>query len=171
MWGSDPSLLGENLCSRHHPQVCGSSPGEPGSCLCWVSALPASCLVVPSSYLWLWKISWASLLAFLFSGFSVNSCDSGVSMRGGEVRSFLIYHVQPSLPSWPLSSRDGILLLLLLLRASLAHLMLPLSPLPPPPRADIPCLRCLLHPPSLWTVLSACVDYFACRGKFTKGEL
>ena len=92
-------------------------------------------------------------------------------MRGGEVRSFLIYHVQPSLPSWPLSSRDGILLLLLLLRASFAHLMLPLSPLPPPPRADIPCLRCLLHPPSLWTVLFACVDYFACRGKFTKGEL
>ena len=50
VWGSDPSLLGENLCNCNYPQVCGSSTGELGSYLGWVSALPASCLVVvPSS--------------------------------------------------------------------------------------------------------------------------
>ena len=83
----------------------------------------------------------------------------------------LIYHLQSNLPSWPLSSRDGVLLLLLILRTSFAHLMLSLSSLPPPPQADVPCLCCLLHLPNLWTILFACVDYFACRGKCTKGEL
>ena len=49
--------------------------------------------------------------------------------------------------------------------------MLFLSPLPPAPQADIPCWHCLWHLLNWQTILFACVDYFAYRGKFTKKKL
>ena len=50
-WGSDLSLLGENLCSHNHSLVCGLPTLVHGTWLYHISAGPTCFIVVPSLYI------------------------------------------------------------------------------------------------------------------------
>ena len=56
-------------------------------------SLPLCLTVVPSLYLQLYKIFSTSLLISLINSCSVNSCNFGVPMEGGELRVFLFHHL------------------------------------------------------------------------------
>ena len=80
VWGSDPSLLEENLCNCNYPLVCRSL-------VMWaLTPCPSHLPVVgPCLYLQLQKTFSARLHIFLMKSYFVNSCYFGVPFGGGEL--------------------------------------------------------------------------------------
>ena len=103
MWGLSPSLLGKNLCNYDYPPFCGLPTGGWGLSLYCISASPTHLPVVPSLYLKLWKIASASLQVIIINSCSVNSCNFGVPVGGGEVKGTSIP------PFWPQLLQLGLL--------------------------------------------------------------
>ena len=62
----------------------------------WVFAPPTCLVVVPSSYVQLWKKFSASLLVVLIDSYSVSGYNFGVSVGGGEFMVFLLCHSSTS---------------------------------------------------------------------------
>lgn len=86
MWGSDPLLLGEDLCISDIPTACGLPCQEYGSLPDRVSA-PLTHLVSPSLYLFLWKSFSSSLQVIVRDSSSVSSHVFCVTLEGNDLRS------------------------------------------------------------------------------------
>ena len=87
-WGSDPSLLGENLCNGNIPLVCGL-PTQ-GMRLAYITIPPVSfgsffiSLVVEGLFWW--------VVIFVIRSVSVNISNFCVFMKGSDLRLLLLHH-------------------------------------------------------------------------------
>ena len=90
MWGSDLSLLRENLINCNYPPVCGSPPGDVG--LAYAIFWPSSLFPVASFFVFLViEDLFTSLQVILIDNCSVNSCNFAMVMGGDDLRVFLFH--------------------------------------------------------------------------------
>ena len=88
MWGSDPSLLGENHCSCNYSPICGSPTQGYGPWL--YTPTP---FLIPVSLCFLLYVFSCWVPVFFINSSSLNCCSFGVPGRGGELRVFLLHHL------------------------------------------------------------------------------